>query len=73
MKPHLVRARISDLGPHPDGAIILYVAMFESERDALDAVKAIVPLTHKVIDVVGIAADSVVERRKLTAEQIEML
>lgn len=73
MKPFLVRARIPDLGPSVEGAIVLYVAMFDTKEQALSAVRAVAPTAWRVDDVVGQADDSVVQRRKLASGAVEML
>jgi hypothetical protein len=59
MKPYIVRARIADLGPAP-GAMTLYVAMFETEAEALAAVRTTVGSNQLVEAVVGIATDEIV-------------
>ncbi|MET3594111.1 hypothetical protein ABID26_003517 [Mesorhizobium shonense] len=73
MKPFLVRARIPDLGPSPSGAIVLYVAMFGTKEAAVSAVKAVAPGSWSVEDVVGVADDSIVQRKKLSIGQVELL
>ena len=73
MTPYLVRVRIPDLGPSAEGAIALYVAMFDTEQDALDAVRSVAPNHWRVDEVLGRAADTVVERRKLKAGSVEQL
>lgn len=73
MKAFIVRVRIPDLGPTPEGAMTLYVAMVSSEAEALSKVAAIVPKAWTVEDVVGVALPSLVERRKLRDGSIERL
>ena len=73
MKPFLVRARIPDLGPSPQGTVVLYVAMFDTEEAALAGVRAIAPTAWSVEDVVGLADESVVLRKGLVAGDVEQL
>ncbi|TIQ28744.1 MAG: hypothetical protein E5X48_31030 [Mesorhizobium sp.] len=73
MTPHLVRVRIPGLGPSAEGAIVLYVAMFDTKEEALRAVKLAVPNEWRVEDVVGQADESIVRRRKLAAGAVDML
>jgi hypothetical protein len=73
MRPFLVRARIPGLGPSIEGAVVLYVAMFDTREEAIKAVREVAPETWDVDDVVGQADDSVVQRRKLAPGAVDML
>jgi hypothetical protein len=71
MPAYLVRARITDLGPSPEGSMTLYVAIFDTEAEALEAVRAKVPSSWKVEEVDGIAASSYVERHRLRKGDVQ--
>lgn len=73
MTAFIVRVRIPDLGPTPEGAMTLYVAMASSEAEALSQVADAIPKAWAVEDVVGVALPSLVERRKLSEGSVERL
>lgn len=73
MTPYLVRVRIPDLGPSAEGAIAVYVAMFDTEKEALEAVRSVAPKNWRVDEVIGRAANTLVERRKLRTGSVEQL
>ena len=69
MAPFIVRVRTSALAGHP-GPMVLYVAVVESEAEA---VAAAVPQDWQVEDVIGHALPSLVERRKIGPGRVEQL
>jgi hypothetical protein len=53
--------------------MVLYVAVAESEAEAVAAVRSTVPADWQVEDVIGHALPSLVERRKISAGRVEQL
>jgi hypothetical protein len=53
--------------------MVLYVAVVESETEAVAAVRATVPPDWQVEDVIGQALPSLVERRKIGPGKVEQL
>jgi hypothetical protein len=72
MAPFIVRVRTSALAGHP-GPMVLYVAVVESEAEAVAAVRSAVPQDWQVEDVIGHALPSLVERRKIGPGRVEQL
>ena len=70
--PFIVRVRTSAVAGHP-GSMVLYVAVFHSEAEALEAIRANVPSDWQVEDVIGQALDSLVERRRITPGSVVQL
>jgi hypothetical protein len=73
MTPYLVRVRIPGAGVTPEGPMTIYIACFETEQEALDAVKRAVPDHWTLEEVIGQASDAIVTRRKLRPGSVEQL
>lgn len=72
IKAFLVRVRTPDEDEKP-GPFVLYIAMFETKAEAIEAVKKTVPHGWHVDDVDGEAEASLVRRRRLKAGDVERL
>src|SRR5438477_94755 len=72
MTPFIVRVRTSAAAGH-SGSMVLYVAVVESETEAVAAVRSTVPRDWQVEDVIGHALPSLVERRKIGPGKVEQL
>ena len=70
MKAHLVLARIPDLAPDAGGAPTTFVAMFESEQEATEAVEKFAPDNWIIEGVVGTASDETVSRLDVKEGQV---
>jgi hypothetical protein len=64
LTPFLVRVRISDLHPPDQGALRLYIALCETEAQALEATKKAVHANWQVEAVVGEAKPDLVQQIK---------
>jgi hypothetical protein len=62
LTPFLVRVRIADLNPPDQGAMHLYIAVCETEAQAVEATKRAVPSDWQVEAVVGEAKPDMVQR-----------
>ena len=72
MTPFIVRVRTSAVAGHP-GSMVLFVAVFETETEAVNAVRSAVPNDWQVEDVIGHALASLIERRKISPGRVEQL
>jgi hypothetical protein len=62
LTPFLVRVRIPDLNPPDQGAIRLYIAVCESEAQAMEATKKAVPSNWQVEAIVSEADPELIKR-----------
>jgi hypothetical protein len=62
LTPFLVRVRIADLNPPDQGAMSLYIAVCETEAQAMEATKRAVPSNWQVEAVVGEAEPALVQK-----------
>jgi hypothetical protein len=60
--PFLVRVRIPDLNPPDQGASCLYIALCETEAEAMEATKRAVPSNWQVEAVDGEAAPALIQK-----------
>jgi hypothetical protein len=62
LSPFLVRVRIADLNPPDQGAVRLYIALCETEAQAMEATKRAVSSNWQVEAVVGEAEPALVQK-----------
>jgi hypothetical protein len=62
LTPFLVRVRIPDLNPPDQGAIRLYIVLFETKAEAKEATKRAIPSSWQVEAVVGEAEPALIQK-----------